>query len=370
MRPRYALGLLLILGLLGVLRVFAGDVPAALELRHLATGFGLILVVLVLAPAPWQWTGDARRKAPFPRGLAQALAWNGAWLGLLLFLLALARPHREVLFDPAAHTLRATVARSFQDRPLLQRTLVPMVGLLPLVMAAGWFMALLQAAEGDRAEAVAGRRAMELAAREAQEQALKAQLDPHVLYNALGGIAELVREDPDRAEAAVLSLAELYRQLTALGRRAEVTLEEERALVADYLALEQLRLGDRLKVAWDWPAALGPRLVPPLLLQPLVENAVKHGLAPRREGGTLALAVAPDGPGLRFRVADDGVPLAPAWRPGTGLANLGQRLALLGGGSRLELRGEGAWTVAELYLAPAPLQGSFQAQATGGGHDR
>ena len=119
-----------------------------------------------------------------------------------------------------------------------------------------------------------------------------------------------------------------------------------------YLEVEKIRLGDRLRVAWDWPAALDGREVPPLLVQPLVENAIKHGLAPHKAGGALRIAVAEAGPGLRFSVANDGAPLDPAWSQGTGLSNLAQRLALLGGGSRLELRLEGAWTLAELYLRP------------------
>jgi len=112
-----------------------------------------------------------------------------------------------------------------------------LVALLPVALGVGWVIAALEAAEGDRAEAEGARRTLETAARTAQEQALKAQLDPHVLYNALGGISELVREDPGRAEAAILSLAELYRKLTALGRRETVTLGEERALLEDYLSM-------------------------------------------------------------------------------------------------------------------------------------
>jgi signal transduction histidine kinase len=352
-RLRPLLALLGVMSLLSALRVTLAEVPPARELSHLALGVLLILAVVALAPAPWQWTGDARRLAPLPRGLFQALLWNAAWLGLLMLAVS---PLRRAPQQPDrfANPVRAYLVREAPIGAVGPRVPGAVVRLMPLVLLAGWLMAKFQASAADRTEAMAGRRTLEATAREAQEQALKAQLDPHVLYNALGGISELIRQDPGRAEEAVLSLAELYRKLTALGRQAEVGLGEERALVADYLAMEQLRLGGRLKVAWDWPEALNALRVPPLLVQPLVENAIKHGLAPRREGGEVRLWAGTVGPELRIRVADQGVPLAPGWSPGTGLANLTQRLALLGGGNRFELRQEGAWTVAELVLADRP----------------
>ena len=320
--------LLVLMGLAAVAHIFLGERPSARLVPHLAKGFLLALLVVALSPVPWQWTGDPRRMARPLRGLAQALVWNALWVGLLtLFVVPV---------------------------PVLPRPFRPPVPMVPVLClcAAGWLVARFQAAEGDRAEAMEGRRTLEITARQAQEQALKAQLDPHVLYNALSGISELIREDPEKAENAVLSLAELYRKLTALGRLATVSLGQERALLADYLAVEHLRLGDRLRVLWDWPEALDAREVPPLLLQPLVENAIKHGLAPRKAGGTLRIAVALAGAGLRFQVANDGEPLAPARQDGTGLANLAQRLALLGEGSRLQLRRDEGWTVAELLLRP------------------
>jgi LytS/YehU family sensor histidine kinase len=162
----------------------------------------------------------------------------------------------------------------------------------------------------------------------------------------------LIQDDPARAEEAVVSLADLYRKLTALARRETVPLEAERGLVQDYLAVEHMRLGRLLRVHWDWPEELAHREVPPLLVQPLVENAIKHGLAPHKGGGELRITAAAEGAGLRFSVADDGIPLDPAWKPGTGLSNLEARLAILGRGSRLQLRQAEGWTLAELWLWP------------------
>ena len=327
--------------LLGLLRLLLGDLPSLRDLPHFLHGLLLVVTMVALAPLPWQWTGDDRRKAPLLRGVGQALVWNTAWLALVLGL-----------FGPDRHSAIQAAFSRFHRAANLPVQFLALLGLLSVAFLLGWIIAELQAAEGDREEALTARRSLELSARQAQEQALKAQLDPHVLYNALGGICELIREDPDRAEESLQSLAELYRTLTAMGRRETVTLAEERGLITDYLAVEQVRLGDRLRVAWDWPAALDTLEVPPLLLQPLVENAIKHGLAPRKQGGDLRLTAAQDGPGLRFTVADNGEPLDPAHPTGLGLGNLAARLALLGGGSGFELRQRDTWTIAELRLWP------------------
>jgi hypothetical protein len=332
-------------------RTLVGDAPLWMEASHLSKAFLLAVAYVALAPMPWQWTGDARRLAPAARGLLQALPWNALWIALALALLPAGRRMVIHLSTSAAPPAAQHVVEAFR-RFHLPLALLPLVLHLPVTLGVGWLVAAFQAAEGDRKEALDARRAMESAAREAQEQALKAQLDPHVLYNALGGITELIHESPARAEEALLSLADLYRRLTALGRRATAPLGEERALVAHYLEVEKLRLGNRLTVAWDWPEALDRREVPPLLVQPLVENAIKHGLAPRKAGGVLKVSAAEAGSGLRFTVANDGEPLDPAWNQGTGLSNLAQRLALLGDGSRLDLRREGDWTVAEILLRP------------------
>ena len=350
LQPRPWGALLALLALAAAGRILVGDIPATVELPHLSKAYLLAMTLVALAPVPWQWTGDARRLARPLRGLAQALPWNVLWIGLTLLVVP-GRPFLMHVTRVAAPPAAAHALRAFHTLHL-PLSMLPLVLIMPLALGVGWLVAAFQAAEGDRAEAQEGRQAMELAAREAQEQALKAQLDPHVLYNALGGISELIHEDPARAEEALVSLADMYRRLTALGRRASVTLGEERALVEHYLEVEKIRLGERLRVTWHWPGDLDAREVPPLLVQPLVENAIKHGLAPRKAGGELRIAVAPEGRGLRFTVANDGEPLDPAWYQGTGLSNLAQRLALLGGGSHLALRRDGAWTVAELFLRP------------------
>ena len=317
------------------IRILTGDRFSLSGIPHFIHAMLMLVCVVVLAPLPWQWTGDERRKASLWRGAGQAMLFNTLWLGVLVLVFG---PGQRILVSSGHIHLSPTQSM--------------LLGLQPVALLAGWIIAELQAAEGDRAEAMAARQTLEVTARQAQEQVLKAQLDPHVLFNALGGISELIRVDPNRAEEAVVSLGELYRKLTLHGRHETVPLAEERALVEDYLAVEHLRLGDRLRVEWNWPDTLSAFRLPPLLLQPLVENAIKHGLSPSKRGGTLRISAASDGSGLLMTVADDGAPLDPSWQPGTGISNLASRLALLGGGSRINLRQDGTWTVAELRLWP------------------
>jgi hypothetical protein len=336
----------LFLLLLLAVRISLGESVLRAGPRMVALLLAFMAGFLLLAPLPWQWTGDGAPRAGLLRGSLQALAWNAAWIAALLGAFALLRQAWPMPDVPV-------VVRVFMERTALPREVLFGAATFPLAFLAGWFVAEKEASDQERREALAVQARSEAALRQAQGAALQAQLDPHVLYNALGGLSELVREDPGRAEAALESLADLYRRITAVGGRAQVPLREERAVLEDQLALEALRLGPRLAVDWAWPASLDALPVPPLLVQPLVENAVKHGIAPHPGGGALRLEACLEGRALRVVVANTGRPLDPAAPPGTGLANLRARLALLGG-ARLDLRQDGAWTVAELRLEAAP----------------
>lgn len=175
---------------------------------------------------------------------------------------------------------------------------------------------------------------LEALATEARLRSLQVRLNPHFLFNALNSVSALIATDPDAAEGAVERLGDLLRYSLAEAD-GPVLLEREWAFTRDYLEMEGLRLGDRLRVEADVrPEALAVR-VPPFALQILVENAVRHAAAPREEGadvrisarveeGRLVLSVADDGPGTR----PDGI----AGGDGTGLKNLRERLAGLYGG--------------------------------------
>jgi len=162
---------------------------------------------------------------------------------------------------------------------------------------------------------------------------LQSRIRPHFLFNTLNSAIALVRKEPAKAEALLEDLSELFRQ--ALAEPGEsVTLADEIALAGRYLAIEQVRFGARLNVHWELdPAADGARL-PPLLLQPLVENAVKHGIEPSPQGGTLRIRTGRQGACVHIEVINSLPPLAWADAPlprghGIALANVRDRLHLL-----------------------------------------
>ncbi len=165
----------------------------------------------------------------------------------------------------------------------------------------------------------------------AELHALKAQLQPHFLFNTLNTISSLVREEPLKAEAMLSRLGDLLRITLRDHQADEVPLADELAFVDGYLEIEQARFGDRLQVVRHIDPAALDALVPHLVLQPMVENAVRHGVGPRLAGGTLQVRAERRGGTLALEVRDDGVGAA-AFAEGVGIANTRARLAHLYGG--------------------------------------
>ncbi len=189
-------------------------------------------------------------------------------------------------------------------------------------------------------------------AKEAQTRLLQSQLHPHVLFNSLNGLLELVHKDPHAAESCIRNMSDLLHTLLKASEQSYFRLEQERELVGYYLGMEGIRLGSRLEVAWDWPSGLDRLLVPPLLLQPLVENAIKHGIAPNIVGGTVRIrALASDG-FLTLEVGNTGCePLAGHRIGAVGLRNLKERIQLaFGAHGHFSLTREGDWTKAVIRL--------------------
>ena len=133
-------------------------------------------------------------------------------------------------------------------------------------------------------------RALSPALSEARLQALQARIRPHFLFNSINGVLSLIRLDPRRAEQVLEDLSDLFRVLMADNRQLG-PIGGEIALAKQYLAIEKLRLGERLQVKWDIADAPADALIPPLVLQPLLENAVYHGIEPRSDPGVIAIRI-------------------------------------------------------------------------------
>ncbi len=214
------------------------------------------------------------------------------------------------------------------------------------------------------------RRESDLAAlaREAELRALKEQLNPHFLFNSLNSISALTTANPARAREMCLLLADFFRKTLGLSDRASIPLGEEIALAQSYLAVEKVRFGERLRIEEDVdPRALDCE-VPPLLLQPLVENAVKHGVSGSLDGGTVRILAVRSGGRIRIaieNIANEGSASAPpetvgrtAGKPqgmGLGLSNVKRRLGARYGsdGEFHEHRREGFFSIEILLPAEA-----------------
>ncbi|WP_457444305.1 sensor histidine kinase [Roseateles sp. P5_E4] len=172
----------------------------------------------------------------------------------------------------------------------------------------------------------------EAAARELELQVLRAQINPHFLFNALNNLRALINEDPTRAREMLSRLSNTLRHTLQHSAKERVPLADELAVVRDYIALEQLHHEERLRVDWQVDPATAGASVPPMLLQLLVENAIKHGIARTAGGGVVDIHIGRDGGKLNIAVDNPG-----QWKPGStdstglGLANLRERLARAGG---------------------------------------
>jgi LytS/YehU family sensor histidine kinase len=158
---------------------------------------------------------------------------------------------------------------------------------------------------------------------------LRAQLHPHFLFNTLHTISELIHIDPGAADAMVVRLAQLLRASLDLSSQTEVPLSREIELITAYLDLHRMRHGDRIVVHMNIEARIANALVPPMIMQPLVENALRHGISRRSSTGTLWISATMRAGQLHLVVEDDGVGLPPVVREGVGLANVRTRLAEL-----------------------------------------
>lgn len=293
-----------------------------------------VVHLFALTALPWQWTGDARPMAPPLRGALQAFV---TCLGMSLLNMAVHHTQIKNVFA----ALPPQMPRAFVITMIVVGTIMGVAFNALVGFATAYW-------ETRKAEKEQAQRQVE----EARWNLLKAQMSPHVLLNSLNGLAELVREDSAAAVKGMRDLAEIYHQLLTLGDAPKAPLGQERRLLERYLSVEQLRLGDQLQVAWDWEDGLDERPVLPLLLQPLVENALKHGIAASPDGGLLRIEARRADGWLHLAVANTGQAHARS-KPGGGLGlrNLKSRLELAyAGRATFQLVKEQEWTRAEITL--------------------
>ncbi len=203
--------------------------------------------------------------------------------------------------------------------------------------------------EARERESQQARLAAQLA--EARLGALRMQLNPHFLFNSLNAITVLVRDGNTRAASQMLELLSgVLRQVLQGEQRQEVTLDEEIRFIEKYLAIEQVRFSDRLRVKWSVEPAIRDALVPEFILQPLVENAVRHGVAKRIDEGMIEVSARTTDSQLELSVEDNGPGYRPSSNTGVGIANTNARLqTLFGEAGQLELmKREPAGTIATL----------------------
>jgi hypothetical protein len=239
-----------------------------------------------------------------------------------------------------------------------------------LLMAAFWYrymanksrlLSAQAAQERERARALAA----EKQALDAQLAALQAQIEPHFLFNTLANVASLIDTAPDKAKHMLSRLIALLRAALDASRAARGTLGQEVDLLQAYLDILAVRMGPRLRYTIDVAPALRELPLPPLLIQPLVENAIKHGLEPKIEGGRVSVEARAEGAALVIVVADDGLGFTPTAGSGVGLDNLRARLAALyGSDARLRIEDAGPGTRVRIEMPrPAAAQVPLRAAA-------
>lgn len=199
------------------------------------------------------------------------------------------------------------------------------------------------------------------AVKEAELRSLKSQINPHFIFNSLNSLRALIDEDPARARQSVTQLANLLRYSLQSSQLATVPFEDELRVVNDYLALEQVRHEERLRVRLDVAPEALQLPIPPMLLQTLVENAVKYGISARSDGGEIAIIARRENGALRLQVTNPGsLPASPRsiranGSTGVGLRNAGERLRLLfGERATLDLRPSRPGEVVAEAVIPLP----------------
>ena len=360
-----AVGFWLVLGLLSVLRRAMGPwhsegLPVRDIVETLAEyGMWALLTPVVFWVAQ-RWPAEreawlGRLAAQLALGVGVALAIEAATRGLI----------RPLLADPAATSDADwvwTLGGSFRGLWFLDEFVVYLA-----VLAVGYTrhaMLRLRERQAEAERLLAEQAKLQAQLSEARLSALRMQLNPHFLFNTLNAVSALVERDPSGVRTMIARLSSLLRRVLDDDGAAEVPLRDELAFIRDYLDVQRVRFQDRLEIEESIAPEAVDGLVPPLLLQPLVENAVGHGVRRIEDGvGTIRLAARVDGGRLRLSVEDNGPGLdggdGQAGGGGVGLSNTRARLhALYGEDAELALRerpDRGAVAEVVLPFRPAPV---------------
>jgi sensor histidine kinase YesM len=328
-----------------------------MDKRHHATFWlGWIFFTLVLAPILNSSGGMSWRNAfllgAILSSIAQVSAWSAAFscrtapLGRTpIWRLVLTHTTAAIVMTFLWVKIGSIIAHEFGALPswsgiyeqYQQKTmLLYAAGDLYYLLSVAFNYALIELKTSREAQ----ERALEssIRAREAELSALKAQINPHFLYNSLNSISALTSIDPARARDMCVLLADFLRMTLGLGEKPVIPLREELELLEKYCAIEKVRFGDRLRVEKEIQEEAKACLLPPLLLQPLVENAVVHGIAQMAEGGSIRLSAVRDKGRVAVRVENTWDPEATSrQKNGVGLKNVQRRLeARFGRGAHLE----------------------------------
>lgn len=283
-----------------------------LNLGQVTVWAGLSLVLLAV--------GRSQKVSVLARGIWKPILVNLAALaGLAAAGLALSWLVLEAVGTAGAQALYGL---SFHD--YCRDHLHPFLLILLSVAAVQQYVLIGREAQGR--EAAQARLESSLA--RAKNQLLLSRLQPHFLYNAMNSIAALIHSDPEGADRMLTMLGDLLRMALESAPSPMIPLRQEVDMVATYLAIEQIRFQDRLQVHLEVPARLAKVLVPQFILQPLVENCLRHGIGPKVAGGRLEVKVSHEGDALLLVVQDDGMGFE-SLHEGVGLSNLRARMALL-----------------------------------------
>jgi signal transduction histidine kinase len=301
--------------------IFNTVIAALLTTVGLGGGFGVNLVYSQCIGLPACLLSDGTRRLLWPNQHAPIalllpllivsllLAWfGGTWLAALL----LGHPWRA---EGYWTSLVITAAAGF------------------VAVRYFWEREKVAELEAQAAQQKSRAETIERQAAQARLALLQAQIEPHFLFNTLANLHALIGAEPARAQAMLSHLNDFLRASLSAARKDRNTLAEEFTLLRDYLELLSIRMGARLAFRLDLPQELAQTQVPPMLLQPLVENAVKHGLEPKVEGGEVTVVARREGGRIVLQVDDTGMGFAAAATSGTnvGLAHLRERLAAIYG---------------------------------------